>query len=155
MRISRPSCSALLLSYSPYNRTSGKSTQKAFMFMPYRKPAKLSEKRAKLSCINCSCRKFCSRSAMASLSSANPSWRPSSAFPDEAAPRPLCTLSRNELREDGRRGVVGRLRGDLLRVLWRCEGGSPIEGSISANTPDRYKVHEHTRRGCRRHCSVA
>lgn len=53
--------------------TSGKSTQNAFMFMPYKNPAKLSEKRAKLSCINWSCMKFCSRSAMASLSSANPS----------------------------------------------------------------------------------
>jgi hypothetical protein len=56
---------------------------------------------------------------MASLSSAKPSCRPSSALPDDAAPRPRCTLSRRELRDDGRRGVVGRLRGDLLRVRWQ------------------------------------
>lgn len=96
---------------------SGKSTQKAFMFMPYRKPAKLSEKRARLSCISCSCIKFCSRSAMASLSSANPSWRPSSAIaPDAEAARPRWELSRRLLREEARKGVVGRLRGDLLRA---------------------------------------
>lgn len=101
------------------------------MFMPYRKPAKLSEKRAKLSCINCSCMKFCSKSAMASLSSANPSWSPSSALPEDAAPRPRCTLSRNDDLEDGRRGVVGRLRGDLLRVRWRWDGGSPKSKNVS------------------------
>jgi hypothetical protein len=63
---------------------------------------------------------------MASLSSAKPSCRPSSALADDAAPLPRWTLSRSELREEGRRGVVGRLRGDLLRVRWRCEGGSPV-----------------------------
>lgn len=50
---------------------SGKSTQKAFMFRPYRKAAKLSEKRASDSCISCRCMKLASRSAMLSLSSAN------------------------------------------------------------------------------------
>ena len=97
-------------------RTSGKSTQKAFMFMPYRNPAKLSENRARLSCINCNCMKFCSRSAIASLSSAKPSCRPSSALPEAEAARPRCEESRREEREDARRGVVGRDRGDLLRV---------------------------------------
>jgi hypothetical protein len=98
------------------SRTSGKSTQKAFMFMPYRNPAKLSENRARLSCINCSCKKFCSKSAIASLSSAKPSCRPSSALPEAEAARPRCEESRKEDREDARSGVVGRERGDLLRV---------------------------------------
>ncbi|KAF2018485.1 hypothetical protein BU24DRAFT_171839 [Aaosphaeria arxii CBS 175.79] len=57
--------------------TSGKSTQKAFMFMPYRKPAKLSEKRARLSCMSCSWTKLDSRSAIASESSAKSSCRSS------------------------------------------------------------------------------
>jgi hypothetical protein len=53
---------------------------------------------------------------MASLSSAKPSWRPSRAFPDVEAARPRCELSRKLLRDEARKGVVGRLRGDLLRV---------------------------------------
>jgi hypothetical protein len=109
----------LLLDFG--SRTSGKSTQKAFMFIPYRNPAKLSENRARLSCISCNCRKFCSRSAMASLNSAKPSCKPSSALPDAEAARPRWDESRKEEREDGRRGVVGRDRGDLLRVR-RYEG---------------------------------
>jgi hypothetical protein len=91
------------------------------MFIPYRKPAKLSEKRARLSCISCNCRKFCSRSAIASLNSANPSCSPSSALPDTEAARPRWDESRKEEREEARRGVVGRDRGDLLRVR-RYEG---------------------------------
>lgn len=51
-------------------RTSGKSTQKAFMFIPYRKLAKLSLNLLKLSCINCRCMKLASRSAIESESSA-------------------------------------------------------------------------------------
>lgn len=94
------------------------------MFRPYRKPAKLSLKRARLSCMSCSCTKFCSRSAMASLSSANPSCRPSSAL-DEAALRERWALSRRELRDEGRSGVVGRERGERERRRWeRDEGGS-------------------------------
>lgn len=38
--------------WSTLIRTSGKSTQNAFMFIPYRKLAKLSVNRAMLSCIN-------------------------------------------------------------------------------------------------------
>lgn len=97
------------------------------MFMPYRNPAKLSLKRARLSCISCSCTKFCSRSAMASLSSANPSCRPSSALALLGALRERWVLSRRELREEGRRGVVGRERGERERS--RCEreeGGSRV-----------------------------
>ena len=50
--------------------TSGKSTQKAFIFMPYKNPAKLSLNRAKLSCMSCKCMKLASRSAIESDSSA-------------------------------------------------------------------------------------
>lgn len=46
--------------------------------------------------------------------------------PDEAALLPRWTLSRRELRDALRSGVVGRDRGDLLRVRWRDEGGSRI-----------------------------
>lgn len=53
---------------------------------------------------------------MASLSSAKPSWRPSSALSEAEAARPRWEESRREEREEGRRGVVGRERGDLLRV---------------------------------------
>lgn len=49
---------------------SGKSTQKAFIFMPYKNPAKLSLNRAKLSCMSCKCMKLASRSAIESDSSA-------------------------------------------------------------------------------------
>lgn len=41
------------------------------MFMPYRKLAKLSLKRVKLSCISCRCMKLASKSAIESASSAN------------------------------------------------------------------------------------
>lgn len=58
---------------------------------------------------------------MASLSSAKPSCRPSSALPADDAARPRWELSRRLLRDEARRGVVGRLRGDLLRAR-RCEG---------------------------------
>ena len=51
-------------------RTSGKSTQKAFMFIPYKKLAKLSLNLLKLSCINCRCIKLASRSAIESENSA-------------------------------------------------------------------------------------
>ncbi|TKA71963.1 hypothetical protein B0A49_09940, partial [Cryomyces minteri] len=50
---------------------SGKSTQNAFMFSPYKKPAKFSLKRDRLSCSSCKCMKLASRSAMLSDSSAN------------------------------------------------------------------------------------
>jgi hypothetical protein len=99
------------------------------MFMPYRNPAKLSLKRARLSCISCSCTKFCSRSAMASLNSANPSCSPSSAL-EEAALRERWALSRSELREDGRRGVVGRERGERERRRWEREDGGSRVGVV-------------------------
>ena len=57
--------------------TSGKSTQKAFMFIPYKKPAKLSLNLLKLSCINCICMKLASRSAIESESSAKAGSRDS------------------------------------------------------------------------------
>lgn len=50
---------------------SKKSTQNAFIFNPYRKAAKLSENRDKLSCMSCMCMKLASKSDIASLSSAN------------------------------------------------------------------------------------
>lgn len=120
----------------PKRRTSGKSTQKAFMFMPYKNPAKLSLNRARLSCISCSCTKFCSKSAIASLSSANPSCRPSSALEVEAL-RERCALSRRELREDGRRGVVGRERGERERRRWEREEGGSWVGVVDAIAPCR------------------
>jgi hypothetical protein len=60
------------------NLTSGKSTQKAFIFMPYKNPAKLSLNRAKLSCMSCKCMKLASRSAIESDSSAKASSSDSS-----------------------------------------------------------------------------
>lgn len=59
------------LSLDASGHTSGKSTQNAFIFNPYKKLAKLSLNRVKLSCINCRCMKFASRSAIESASSAN------------------------------------------------------------------------------------
>lgn len=42
-----------------------------------------------------------------------------------AALRERCALSRSELRDEGRRGVVGRDRGERERRRWeREEGGS-------------------------------
>lgn len=64
---------------------------------------------------------------MASLSSAKSSWRRSRGEVDGAyGPRTRWALSRRELREEGRRGVVGRERGDLERVRRRAEGGSAV-----------------------------
>lgn len=54
---------------------SGKSTQNAFIFIPYKKAAKLSLNRARLSCMSCKCIKFASRSAIESDSSAKPGSR--------------------------------------------------------------------------------
>lgn len=66
-----------------YCRTSGKSTQKAFMFMPYKKLAKLSLNRLRLSCISCKCMKLASKSAIESESSAKAGSRDSSGKTDE------------------------------------------------------------------------
>ncbi len=81
--------------------------------------------------MTCSAAKFCSRSAMASLSSAKPSARSASGLLDVVyGPRPRVAESRNEERLLGRKGVVGRERvsGDLERgrvcVGRVVEGGS-------------------------------
>ena len=93
--------------------TSGKSTQKAFIFSPYKKLAKFSLNLARLSCINCKCIKFASKSAIESENSANSGSKTSRGtaleFPVLALPD-----SRRDDREEGRSGVVGRERG--LRV---------------------------------------
>ena len=91
--------------------TSGKSTQKAFIFIPYKKEAKLSLNLAKLSCMSCKCMKLASRSAIESLSSAKAGSRPSRGKADACPPRlpgVNVWLSRKDVREDGRSGVEGR-----------------------------------------------
>ena len=96
-------------------RTSGKSTQKAFIFMPYKKLAKLSLNLLRLSCINCRCMKLASKSAMESDNSAKAGSSESSgkaAFPDLGVKD---WLSRSEVRELGRKGVEGR-DGGFARV---------------------------------------
>lgn len=106
--------------------TSGKSTQKAFMFIPYKNDAKLSLNRDRLSCINCRCMKFASRSAIESLNSAKAGSSDSSGKAEVLAPRlpgVKVWLSRREVREDGRRGVEGRdggLRVAEMERLGRC-----------------------------------
>jgi formylglycine-generating enzyme required for sulfatase activity len=80
------------------------------MFKPYRKLAKLSLNRDKLSCMSWKCIIFASRSATASDNSAKAG---SKVLSGKEAASP-CTLlraeSRNEERDEGRRGVVGRER---------------------------------------------
>jgi hypothetical protein len=77
------------------------------MFRPYRKLAKLSLKRAKLSCINWKCIMLASRSATASESSAKAGSNVLSG--NDASPLTLFRAeSRNEDRDEGRSGVVGR-----------------------------------------------
>ena len=97
--------------------TSGKSTQKAFIFSPYKNPAKFSLNLAKLSCINCRCMKFASKSAMLSLSSANAGSKSSSGWLAPTRPEFECEERREE-REVGRKGVVGRER-EPVGVWWR------------------------------------
>lgn len=98
--------------------TSGKSTQKAFMLRPYRNAAKLSLKRARLSCSSCRCIRLASRSAMPSASSANAGSSAAS-----GAPASCC-----EAREGGRSGVVGREGGRVREAERRCE----VEGVVAA-----------------------
>jgi hypothetical protein len=90
--------------------TSGKSTQNAFIFNPYKKLAKFSLNLDKLSCINCRCIKLASRSAIESDNSAKAGSKASRGA--SVAP-PMLALpdSRKEDLEEGRRGVVGRERG--------------------------------------------
>lgn len=78
------------------------------MFIPYRKLAKLSLNRERLSCISCKCMKFASRSAIESDSSAKAGSRDSRGNSDEDPPGVKPCPSRNEVRELERRGVVGR-----------------------------------------------
>ena len=92
--------------------TSGKSTQKAFMFIPYMKLANDSLNRARLSCMSWKCIKFASKSAIESASSAKAG---SNELSGKGAS--CCALdradSRKDERDDGRRGVVGREVRDL------------------------------------------
>ena len=106
--VSAPILLFLPCSNSLYDEfTSGKSTQNAFMFRPYRKLAKLSLKRARLSCISWKCIMLASRSAMASESSAKAGSNALSG--NGASPETLFRAdSRKEPRDDGRSGVVGR-----------------------------------------------
>ena len=92
--------------------TSGKSTQKAFIFNPYRKLEKDSVKRERLSCMSWKCIMLASRSAMASDSSAKAGSNALSGN-DASVPPALRAESRNDEREEGRRGVVGREVRDL------------------------------------------
>lgn len=84
------------------------------MFMPYKKLAKLSLKRLRLSCINCRCMKLASRSAIESDSSAKAGSRDSNGKAKEPVLGVKVWLSRRDVRELGRRGVDGR-EGGLLR----------------------------------------
>jgi hypothetical protein len=94
------------------------------MFKPYRKLAKLSLNLAKLSCINCKCIKFASRSAIESDNSAKAGSNDSRGASDAPIPLDLPD-SLSDDREEGRRGVVGRdvgrrlLEPDLLVLLSR------------------------------------
>jgi hypothetical protein len=76
------------------------------MFNPYRKLAKFSLNLAKLSCINCKCIKFASKSAIESDNSANEG---SNASRGNSEPPPTEALadSLKEDLEEGRSGVVG------------------------------------------------
>ena len=87
------------------------------MFIPYKKLAKLSLNLDRLSCINCRCMKFASRSAIESDSSANAGSRDSNAKPEEVSPDAKPWPSRKDVRELERRGVVGRDE----RLLRDCE----------------------------------
>lgn len=86
------------------------------MLRPYRKLAKLSLKRARLSCISWKCIMFASRSAMASASSPKCG---SKALSGKGASLLALAESRKEDRDEGRRGVVGRdaLFRDVERFL--------------------------------------
>jgi hypothetical protein len=105
--------------------TSGKSTQNAFIFNPYRKLAKFSLNLDKLSCINCRCIKLASKSAIESDNSANAGSKASRGA-SVAPPMLVFPDSRNEDLEEGRKGVVGRESGlrlpepDRLVLLPAC-----------------------------------
>lgn len=77
------------------------------MFNPYRKLAKLSLNRDRLSCMSWKCIILASRSATASDSSAKAG---SNVFRGNGSPPPTvrCAESRKDERDEGRSGVVGR-----------------------------------------------
>lgn len=87
--------------------TSGKSTQNAFIFKPYRKLPNDSVNRSKLSCISWKCIKLASRSAMPSASSANEFSKILSGNADSDKLPPY-EDSRKDDCDVARSGVVGR-----------------------------------------------
>jgi len=109
--------SPLALNYVSWGSsyTSGKSTQNAFMFIPYKKLAKLSLNRLRLSCINCKCIKLASKSAIESESSAKAGSNDINGKAEAPDLGVNVWLSRKEVRELGRRGVEG-CEGGLVRV---------------------------------------
>lgn len=125
--------------------TSGKSTQKAPIFNPYKKLPKHSLNLPKLSFSNWRCMKFASKSAMESLNSANPGSRDargnSPAAPVDAprVPEGVVWEARREVREGGRRGVVGRegmLGRDWEVERWRVEEGGRSRGVVEIAVAD-------------------
>jgi hypothetical protein len=116
------------------------------MFNPYRKLAKLSLNRDRLSCISCRCMKLASRSAMESASSANAGSRASMAdlppligltYPAPPVP------SRKDDLELGRKGVVGREEGPLWREAERCT----LPASMAFSSPENVFAAEMARDG--------
>lgn len=108
------------------------------MFKPYKKAAKLSLKRAKLSCITCRCMKFASRSTILSESSAKAGSKASNGDASFAPAE-----SRKLVLETGRSGVVGRA-GDLRpRLVDRLRGprwtGGSAVGVVDAMFPDQWR----------------
>lgn len=87
---------------------SGNSTQKAFIFIPYRNEAKASLNPAMLSCIAPRCSKFVCRSDMLSASSENAGDKKSSGAADGSARVCESASCDNEPRDIRRSGVVGR-----------------------------------------------
>ena len=117
-----------------WKHASGKSTQKALIFMPYKNAPKFSLNRPRLSLSSWRCMKLASKSAILSLSSAkagSSDARGKSAAEREAS-RPLgvdCE-ARRLVREGGRRGVVGR-EGTRVRECeevrwWVCARGVAV-----------------------------
>ena len=101
--------------------TSGKSTQKALIFNPYKNAPKFSLNLPRLSFSSCRCMKLASRSAMLSLSSAKAGSRVARISVEEVEVEPLGVVweARRLVREGGRRGVVGR-EGRRVREVLRC-----------------------------------
>lgn len=108
------------------------------MFRPYKKLAKLSLKRARLSCIHCKCMKLASKSAIESDSSAKDGSNDSRGAWDGP---PMLDLpdSRKDEREDGRNGVVGRDVGLRLlepdRLVLLSRGVSEADIVLAKNHP--------------------